>query len=533
MGQLNQKAENFRVLLIGVGDNTERDKEVFCIKFSQHYGIPQSQIRKIVDHCPVIIRKGLSLKKAELLAKRLKSFGGKVSIQEKMRDFPINLEFERFSSPQVALESAHLKKTSTGIWCLTGRVKNISNEELNDVWILVQIFDNLQDLITFEEVPIPINPLPRGEASPFKIIFEKEIPISKVSLAFKNSSRNPLAVKDQRREWRDVEIEGNQKFEIEGAENLSEEFHPEGLDDESIDFSIDHDTSKRPSPPLEEGMGYEKEFKTRKAIIEEDKTSFLWINEFRKSIQDYYQRSKDKFAIWFENIKRERGFENSYHSLLTILIHGRFNQSDQPEKALDNTQKVFRLTIKPNLSFDEIPLLDGTIFFTPETWRELFFKAIPKIKEVANEILKRKKWEAQELEGLIRIIPHMSDKNSRWVLRSISNLIPDIIEIDFSNHSVNVGDGLYRVASRLGIINPLFDHYQGRDSIGDRKIQYFAKVAFPNDPVMIEEPMNRVGLEDQGGTCFPIRPRCERCMFEQFCPRLYIQFNPSEKGMRV
>ncbi len=534
MDRMNQRTENFRVILIGIGDNTERDKEAFCIKFSRHYGISQAQIRKIVDRCPVIFKKGLSFRKAEVLAKRLISFGGKVSIQERRRDFPIYLEFEMLSSPQVALESAHLRKTPSGIWNLIGRIKNISSEELNDIWILVQLFDDFQELITFEEVPIPINPLPRGEASPFKIIFEKEIPISKVSLAFKNSSGSPISTKDQRRDWREVAINGEQKFEVEGVENLQGEIYSEGFEDENIELTIEHEILQEPSiPNFQEETKQKKEIKIIKEIPEEESPSFFWIKEFRKSVEDYYQRSKDKFIMWFENIKKERGFENSYHSLLTILIHGRFNQSDRPEKALENTQKVFTLIIKPNLTFEEIPLLDGTMFFTPETWKELFFKAIPKIKEVANEILKRKKWEAIELESIIRIIPHMSDKNSRWTLMSISNLMPNVIEIDFSKYPVHVEDSLYRVASRLGIINPLFDHYNGRDSMGDKKIQSFAKMAFPNNPMMIEEPMNRIGLEDEGGSCFPVKPRCERCLFEPFCPRLYIQFNPSEKGMRV
>lgn len=533
MDRVNQKEENFRVLLIGTGDNTERDKEAFCIKFSKHYEVPQSQIRKIVDRCPAVFKKGLSLKKAEVLAKRLISFGGKVSIQERRKDFPIYLEFEMLSEPKVALESAYLRKTPSGTWNLTGRIKNISSEELNDIWILVQLFDDFQDLITFEEVPIPINPLPRGEASPFKIIFEKEIPIFKVSVAFKNSSGNPIGTKDLRKEWRDVAINGYQKLEVGEVKNLSGEIHLEGLEDENIKLTIENETFQEPSISLlQEEMKRKKETKIIKEIPEEA-LSFLWIDEFKKAIENYYQRSKDKFIIWFENIKKEKGFENSYHSLLTILIHGRFNQSDRPEKALENTQKVFTLAIKPNLSLEEIPLLDGTTFFTHETWKELFFKAIPKIKEVANEILKRKKWVAIELESIIRIIPHMSDKNSRWTLRSISNLLQNVIEIDFSNHPVHVEDSLYRVASRLGIINPLFDHYHGRDSMGDKKIQSFAKMAFPNNPFMIEEPMNRIGLEDEGGSCFPVKPRCERCLFEPFCPRLYIQFNPSEKGMRV
>ncbi len=229
MDQLNTKAGNFRVLLIGIGDNTEAEKESFCNKFSNQYGISEQKIRNIIDRCPVVLKKNLTFKKAEILAKKLTSFGGKVSIQERKGDIPIHLEFQRLSSPQVSLESTYLKRTSSGIWNLIGRVKNISQEDLNDIWIMVQIFDDLQDLITFEEVPIPVNPLPQGEASPFKIIFDKEIPIVRVSIAFKNSSGSPLAAKDQRKEWREVELE-DQDIEDVGAESISVEFYPGGLE---------------------------------------------------------------------------------------------------------------------------------------------------------------------------------------------------------------------------------------------------------------------------------------------------------------
>src|SRR4030042_1670838 len=99
--------------------------------------------------------------------------------------------------------------------------------------------------------------------------------------------------------------------------------------------------------------------------------------------------------------------------------------------------------------------------------------------------------------------------------------------------TIFIGESLYRVASRLGIVDPHFDTYQGRNSMGDIKIQSFAKIAFPQNPVKIEEPMSWMGREEErGGHCFPIQPRCEGCLFETFCPRLYVHFNPSEKGMR-
>jgi hypothetical protein len=107
------------------------------------------------------------------------------------------------------------------------------------------------------------------------------------------------------------------------------------------------------------------------------------------------------------------------------------------------------------------------------------------------------------------------------------------LEVDFSGTPITIGEGLYRVACRLGIVDPHFDYYQGKNSMGDIKIQSFAKMAFPENPGDLEEPMSWVGRgEEREGHCFPIQPRCEGCLFENFCPKLHPHFNPSEKGMR-
>jgi endonuclease III len=126
----------------------------------------------------------------------------------------------------------------------------------------------------------------------------------------------------------------------------------------------------------------------------------------------------------------------------------------------------------------------------------------------------------------------MSDKNSRMAMRWIDELIPDMVTIDFSNTRISIEESLYRVASRLGVIDPNFDSYQGQDSISDLKIQSFAKAVFPKNPLMIEEPMTWAGRKEEGGHCFPTQPRCSGCLFEAFCPRFHSDFDPSEKGMK-
>ncbi len=667
MVRLNQEEGRYRVLLIGIGDNTEEKKDSFSHNLSKNYSIPFPLLKKIVDRCPIILKKNLSLKKAEILAKTLKSFGATVSVEERRNLPPISLEFQELVPHQLALESSYLRKTQRGTWSILGRAKNISDETLNDAWVLIQLFEDLEEFITFEETPLPINPLPPGEASPFKVIFEGDLSIKKISVAFKNASGQPIPAVDKRkkREWVEVEIEDEHFFsspwmstefeersqaidlteptekmiigkekeiprevtlslEQEVGPSLREEIRVEkGVDverisEESLSLTLEPSEKFLESPSIlleekgyQEGEESERAFehetlisKEMKEEIEEEaalgeleppsddeevteesrldasvfeeatqlledisespgevegeeKTevkgeeiakeeiakeeiakkeglpSFSWIEYFRDAVETFYQKPRDIFSIWFEECRKEGEFKNSLHALLTILVHSRFDQGNQSIKALENTQRVFRPIIQLNLLLDEIPPLEGTPFVSGEVWRDLFHRALPKVQQIGNAILEKNKWNAFDLERLIQVIPHMGHPNSRMAIRWINGLIPDVVEVDFSDTPITIGEGLYRVASRLGIVDPHFDYYQGRNSMGDIKIQSFAKMAFPQDPMKVEEPMAWMGRgEERGGHCSPIQPRCEGCLFETFCPKLYVHFNPSEKGMR-
>ena len=109
------------------------------------------------------------------------------------------------------------------------------------------------------------------------------------------------------------------------------------------------------------------------------------------------------------------------------------------------------------------------------------------------------------------------------------------IAIDFSQASILLGGALYRVAARLGVVDPQFDYCEGPNSMGDLKIQAFGRTAFSEDPLKIEEPMNWLGTEtsEDGGVCAPTYPRCEGCLFSDFCPKHYLAFDPSEKGLKI
>ncbi len=661
MVRSNQEEGRYRVLLIGIGDNTDEEKDSFCHNISKNYSIPFPVLKKIVDRCPIILKKNLSLKKAEILAKTLNFFGATVSVEEKKNFPPIFLEFQELIPLQLALESSYLQKTQRGAWSVIGRAKNISDETLNDTWVLVQIFEDLDQFTTYEESPLPINPLPSGEASPFKVVFEGDLSIKKILVAFKNASGQPIPAVDKRkkREWVEVEMEderflssprtsrefeerpqavdltestnhtpplsleqeagrfpdGEIKVEQGGdVEGISEEFlsltHEEitsevafehsgedlelssdlllenrNQEGEELKKAFEEDAIQAFTPPVSEevGQGIEKEaalgelepppedeevveeshlppsvFEEATQLLEdisessgvgggeekigateeevakeEDLPSFTWIEYFRDAVKTFYKKGRDIFSIWFEECRKEDEFRDSFHALLTILVHSRFDQGNRSIKALENTQRVSRLIVQRNLLLDEIPPLEGTSFVSAEVWRDLFHRALPKVQHIGNAILEKNRWNAFDLERLIQVIPHMGHQNSRMAIRWINELIPDILEVDFSGTPITIGEGLYRVASRLGIVDPHFDYYQGKNSMGDIKIQSFAKMAFPENPGDVEEPMSWVGRgEERGGHCFPIQPRCEGCLFENFCPKLYPHFNPSEKGMR-
>src|SRR4030043_395101 len=157
MVRLNQEEGRYRVLLIGIGDHTEEEKDSFCHQLSKSYSIPSPLLKKIVDRCPIILKKNLSFKKAEMLARTLKSFGATVSVEERRNFPPLSLEFQELVPHQLALESSYLRKAQRGTWS-----------------------------------------------------FEGDLSIKRISVAFKNASGQPIPAVDKRkkREWGEVEMGG-------------------------------------------------------------------------------------------------------------------------------------------------------------------------------------------------------------------------------------------------------------------------------------------------------------------------------------
>ena len=646
---------------MGIGNNTVEEKESFCVELSAKYGIQRSLLRKIVDQCPIVIKKNVTLQKAASLARLLKSFGAQVTVEVKRDSPPITLEFQKSDLHVLSLESTSLRKNRGVGWNVIGRAKNIASETLNDVWVLIQLFGDFDEFLTFEEVPLALNPFPQSETAPFKAIFEGDLSVQKLSITFKNASGMPLAALDRRTkpEWFKVDFdEGDEAVmsivltrpsrpipldphrgevkpgsstgslsgdvEAPGAELLpvpseiveeavsipparhleeplsdtvsqmgeggkteadenwksllenkkenifeapvearttSVEEHervesislpssslpfPARIEEKMEDLELlrasemNRDQEDQPGlleAPLLDASAFEEASRLIQEISEknEDKgrepAPFPWIEEFRKSIEIYFQEHPDPFSRWFQSQQEKSEFKDGFHSLITILIHARFDQTNEPLKALVNTQRVFTLALNPSTASDTIPALEGTGFFTGEQWRDLFGRALPKLQQVCHGILERRKWEASEIQRLIQVIPHMSEKSSRTSVRWISDLTPAVVEIDFETLPVSINENVYRVACRLGVVDPHFDFYQGRNSMGDRKIQAFALSAFPKNPSRIEDSMTWIGGTEEGRHCFPSEPQCPGCLFEVFCQKFFLHFDPSEKGM--
>ena len=94
MEQMNQEGDKYRVILHGIGGDSEEERNRFCHEMSENYEISTSLLKKIVTRCPIVIKKDLTLKKAEILALTFTSFGASVSVERKRESPLISLEFE-------------------------------------------------------------------------------------------------------------------------------------------------------------------------------------------------------------------------------------------------------------------------------------------------------------------------------------------------------------------------------------------------------------------------------------------------------
>jgi hypothetical protein len=259
--------------------------------------------------------------------------------------------------------------------------------------------------------------------------------------------------------------------------------------------------------------------------------------QWRSIILRYNEhRIADPFMTWFRARDPAGAFSSVFEKVLIVLIDARFDQQTRAEHALDNTKRVFRAgALKRVIERDEVPLMIPRQRMTTDRWTDLFYTSQRRLRRLANRIVEQPRWSASALLACMLSrdykVPYLGLKTSRLAVRWLHELVPEL-DIDMSDFMVPVDVLVYRVASRLGIIDPHVDTYAGADSPADRKIQSFAKVLFPHNPWYLDEPLWSTGRQPaQGGHCYPTAPHCHGCLFDDVCLKQSTDLDPSTIGM--
>lgn len=265
--------------------------------------------------------------------------------------------------------------------------------------------------------------------------------------------------------------------------------------------------------------------------------SEVWLADFRKVILNYMNhRTSDPFMEWFSQREKAEVFANDFEKILSTLIAARFDQYTSAETAFKNTQTVIGCgALKKTVSRKDIPLLIPKQQKTAEDWTQLFCDALPKMHTLADMILEKKEWKADDLLGIFSDkkwrVPYLADKTSRLAVRWLHEQVP-AITIDMRTYKIPIDKLVFRVSSRLGIINPYEDKYFGNDSPADVKIQAFVKKVFPESPWIMDEPLWSVGrVGSKGGHCYPTNTSCWNCMFEKLCDKKFKDVTPEKIGV--
>jgi len=264
-----------------------------------------------------------------------------------------------------------------------------------------------------------------------------------------------------------------------------------------------------------------------------------FVENFRRIIIEYHKnRMPDPFMMWFKEMDSRGFFVDDFERVLVILIDARFDQRTTAEKALQNTKKVVELGALKNkfLSPGQPSYLIPRQGMTGKQWAELFRISLPKMHELAEVIVSKTSWTAQELLNLMLHdikVPYLGVKTARLAVRWIFELVPTL-KVDMRDYKIPVDTLVYRVLCRLGVLDPYKDVYSGEDSPADLKVQSFVRLVFPDKPYLLDEPLWAMGRRaDKGGHCFSINPNCNGCIFQSLCKRLYLNEDPSKIGYSV
>jgi len=244
------------------------------------------------------------------------------------------------------------------------------------------------------------------------------------------------------------------------------------------------------------------------------------------------QKHRDAFIQWYEEVVNANPGTDLRLRILLILVNARFDQGTLAERALENTRRLFEaeLLTRDEVSLEELPPLNTRQRVSADRWRRLFHRSLPKLRELSSKIAGSQDWTAGALLSSIvgMRIPYFGPKTARLAVRWLAELVKDL-RVDMSDSEVPVDRLVYRVAARLGLIDPDLDKYWGPTSRAHQKIQQVARELFPHNPSLMDEPLWMMGRQPRnGGFCYPERPACDSgCLFRGFCPRLYSDHDPS------
>ena len=262
----------------------------------------------------------------------------------------------------------------------------------------------------------------------------------------------------------------------------------------------------------------------------------LDITIFRELIQSYYQEPRpDPFLAWYWEKVNSKEINDAFRKVLVTLIDARFDQVTTAENALENTIRIYNAGLIRDYpaSLEEVPSLIPVGDDTSEDWTEKFYFAHRTLIEVSKDVLKKKEWEAEELTKYIQRIPYIGPKTSRLAVRWLDEIVEEL-SIDMRNYHIPIDRNIYRVTSRLGIIDPYKDKYWIGYNGGraDELIQQFARTIFPDNPGLIDEPIWCEGRRwRDGGHCNSKNPIHTGCLFEEICPKLHCDIDPVKHGM--
>jgi hypothetical protein len=181
---LERDQSTYKVLFFGVANNSAQGRRDFLRDISKRFHISPEKANYLISKTPVLLKRGLSLAKADALVKEFESLGGRAQLITEEETPLLELEFEADKTPFLQFESLTSSFRGETIEVI-GRVKNISSHPLRGVKVVAQFFDLRDQFIIYEELPIAFSFLHSDQCSPFKVIGKGNTRVRRISIAFK------------------------------------------------------------------------------------------------------------------------------------------------------------------------------------------------------------------------------------------------------------------------------------------------------------------------------------------------------------